>query len=84
MVLLPSADWVEFTPYEIGMAKYATFMNTKHFGSKFFMGVLAKQFDEYPLHFLMVSLSNTEITNNTARNVCSLALLFARKLLANY
>ncbi|XP_076821568.1 cytosolic phospholipase A2-like isoform X1 [Clavelina lepadiformis] len=46
-------DWVEFSPFEIGIAKYGTFMNTKHFGSKFFMGVLAKQFEESPLHFLM-------------------------------
>ncbi|CAB1317670.1 unnamed protein product, partial [Coregonus sp. 'balchen'] len=32
------ADWVEFTPYEIGMAKYGTFMSPGLFGSKFFMG----------------------------------------------
>jgi len=47
-------DWVEFTPFEIGMAKYATFMDTRYFGSKFFMGILAKTHDEFPLHFLMV------------------------------
>jgi len=39
------------------MPKYGSFMSTKHFGSKFFMGVLVKQFDESPLHFLMVSSS---------------------------
>uniref|UniRef100_H2Z676 Phospholipase A2 n=1 Tax=Ciona savignyi TaxID=51511 RepID=H2Z676_CIOSA len=46
-------DWVEFSPFEIGMAKYGTFMKSKYFGSKFFMGVLAKEYEEYPLHFLM-------------------------------
>lgn len=48
---------MEFTPYEIGMAKYGTFVRTCHFGSKFFMGVIAKEFEESPLHYLMVSIA---------------------------
>ncbi|KAL0966604.1 hypothetical protein UPYG_G00297320 [Umbra pygmaea] len=47
------ADWVEFTPYEIGMAKYGTFMPPDLFGSKFFMGSVVKRYEENPLHFLM-------------------------------
>ncbi|KAM8929999.1 cytosolic phospholipase A2 [Pelodytes ibericus] len=47
------ADWVEFTPYEIGMAKYGTFMPPDLFGSKFFMGTVIKKYEENPLHFLM-------------------------------
>ncbi|XP_043941255.1 cytosolic phospholipase A2 [Protopterus annectens] len=47
------ADWVEFHPYEIGMAKYGTFMSPDLFGSKFFMGTVVKQYEENPLHFLM-------------------------------
>ncbi|KAG9483379.1 cytosolic phospholipase A2 [Eleutherodactylus coqui] len=47
------ADWVEFTPYEIGMAKYGTFMSPELFGSKFYMGTVIKKYDEYPLNFLM-------------------------------
>ncbi|XP_029474070.1 cytosolic phospholipase A2 isoform X2 [Rhinatrema bivittatum] len=47
------ADWVEFSPYEIGMAKYGTFMAPDLFGSKFFMGTVVKKFEENPLHFLM-------------------------------
>ena len=27
-------EWVEFSPFEIGMAKYATFMKPNHFGSQ--------------------------------------------------
>ncbi|KAJ3600169.1 hypothetical protein NHX12_034119, partial [Muraenolepis orangiensis] len=47
------ADWVEFSPYEIGMAKYGTFMTPDLFGSKFFMGSVVKKYQENPLHFLM-------------------------------
>ncbi|MBN3293654.1 PA24A phospholipase, partial [Polypterus senegalus] len=47
------ADWVEFSPYEIGMAKYGTFMPPDLFGSKFFMGTVVKKYIENPLHFLM-------------------------------
>lgn len=46
-------DWVEFSPYEIGMAKYGTFMKPDLFGSKFFMGTVVKKYQENPLHFLM-------------------------------
>ncbi|BFZ06037.1 hypothetical protein BsWGS_09076 [Bradybaena similaris] len=45
-------EWVEFSPYEIGMPKYGTFMDAELFGSKFFMGKLVKQFEEQPLHYL--------------------------------
>ncbi|KAM9130200.1 cytosolic phospholipase A2 isoform 1-T4 [Pangshura tecta] len=47
------ADWVEFSPYEIGMAKYGTFMPPDLFGSKFFMGTVVKKHEENPLHFFM-------------------------------
>ncbi|XP_054709516.1 cytosolic phospholipase A2-like [Uloborus diversus] len=45
-------DWIEFTPYEIGISKYATFMKAEQFGSKFFKGHLMKEFPEFPLHYL--------------------------------
>lgn len=44
---------MEFSPYEIGMAKYGTFMAPELFGSKFFMGSVVKKYEENPLHFLM-------------------------------
>uniref|UniRef100_G3NWR3 Phospholipase A2 n=1 Tax=Gasterosteus aculeatus aculeatus TaxID=481459 RepID=G3NWR3_GASAC len=47
------ADWVEFSPYEIGMAKYGTFMTPDLFGSKFFLGTVVKKYEENPIHFLM-------------------------------
>lgn len=53
LILSEPADWVEFSPYEIGMAKYGTFMTPDLFGSKFFMGTAIKKYEENPLHFLM-------------------------------
>ncbi len=44
---------MEFSPYEIGMAKYGTFMTPDIFGSKFFRGNVVKKHEENPLHFLM-------------------------------
>lgn len=46
------SEWVEFSPYEVGMAKYGTFMDTSLLGSKFFMGSIVKKHQEPPLHFL--------------------------------
>lgn len=46
------SEWVEFTPYEIGMDKYGTFMKTELFGSKFFCGKLIEKFPESPLYYL--------------------------------
>lgn len=53
MLRFHPADWVEFSPFEIGMAKYGTFMTPDMFGSKFFMGTVVKKYKENPLHFLM-------------------------------
>lgn len=52
-MMIQTADWMEFSPYEIGMAKYGTFMTPDLFGSKFFMGTVIKKYEENPLHFLM-------------------------------
>ncbi|RXG53242.1 hypothetical protein Avbf_05301 [Armadillidium vulgare] len=46
------SEWIEFTPFEIGIAKYGTFMKPEYFGSKFLVGKLIKQFPELPLHYL--------------------------------
>ena len=43
---------MEFSPYDIGMPKYGTFMKPELFGCKFFMGQIVKRFPEPPLHFL--------------------------------
>lgn len=45
-------EWVEFTPFEIGVPKYGTFMKPENFGSEFFMGSIVQKFEEFPLHFL--------------------------------
>ncbi|XP_027207890.1 cytosolic phospholipase A2 isoform X2 [Penaeus vannamei] len=46
------SEWVEFSPYEIGIAKYGTFMKSEDFGNKFIVGKKIKHFEELPLHFL--------------------------------
>lgn len=46
-------DWVEFSLYEIGMVKYGIFMVFDLFGSKFFMGIVVKKYEENFLYFLM-------------------------------
>ncbi|KAJ7340267.1 Cytosolic phospholipase A2 [Desmophyllum pertusum] len=46
------AEWVEYTPYEIGLAKYGTFVKTEQFGNKFFCGKLVSSYKEPPIHFL--------------------------------
>ena len=47
-----SYNWAHFepwsSPFEIGMAKYGTFMKTEDFGSQFFMGAIVKpRFDSF-------------------------------------
>lgn len=75
------ADWVEFSPYEIGMAKYGTFMHPSLFGSKFFMGTVIKKYDENPLHFFMgvwgsafSILFNRVLGVSNANNKCSMTM----------
>uniref|UniRef100_A0A8D2MMX3 Phospholipase A2 n=1 Tax=Zonotrichia albicollis TaxID=44394 RepID=A0A8D2MMX3_ZONAL len=45
-------EWVEFTPYEIGLQKYGVFVHTEDFGSEFFMGRLMKKVPESRICFL--------------------------------
>ncbi|CAB4044590.1 cytosolic phospholipase A2-like, partial [Paramuricea clavata] len=44
--------WVEFTPFEYGMAKYGVFGKIEEFGGKFYKGQLVKKFEEPPLSYL--------------------------------
>uniref|UniRef100_A0A3Q2FRA0 Phospholipase A2 n=1 Tax=Cyprinodon variegatus TaxID=28743 RepID=A0A3Q2FRA0_CYPVA len=64
------ADWVEFSPYEIGMAKYGTFMTPDLFGSKFFMGSVVRKYEENPLHFLMGRLFQNWVVILNVSFVC--------------
>ncbi|XP_048163422.1 uncharacterized protein LOC125327678 [Corvus hawaiiensis] len=45
-------EWVEFTPYEVGLLKYGAFIRTEHFGSEFFMGRLLKKLPESRICYL--------------------------------
>lgn len=46
------AEWVEFTPHEVGIPKYGGFVRTADFGSEFYMGNLVRRHAELPLHYL--------------------------------
>ncbi|NWX13143.1 PA24E phospholipase, partial [Aegotheles bennettii] len=45
-------EWVEFTPYEVGLMKYGVFIRTENFGSEFFMGRLLKKLPESRICYL--------------------------------
>lgn len=45
-------EWLEFSPYEVGIAKYGTFMKSGVFGSKMYLGHVVKRYPEFPLHYL--------------------------------
>ncbi|XP_010131935.1 PREDICTED: cytosolic phospholipase A2 epsilon-like [Buceros rhinoceros silvestris] len=45
-------EWVEFTPYEVGLQKYGAFVRSEDFGSEFFMGRLMKKVPESRICFL--------------------------------
>ncbi|XP_028400819.1 cytosolic phospholipase A2-like [Dendronephthya gigantea] len=52
---LPAAEfneWVEFSPFEYGIAKYGVFGKTGEFGGKYYKGSLVKKYEEAPLHYL--------------------------------
>ncbi|NXG66737.1 PA24E phospholipase, partial [Hemiprocne comata] len=51
-------EWVEFTPYEVGILKYGAFVRSEDFGSEFFMGHLMKKIPESRICFLEGTWSN--------------------------
>uniref|UniRef100_A0A3B4AZE1 PLA2c domain-containing protein n=1 Tax=Periophthalmus magnuspinnatus TaxID=409849 RepID=A0A3B4AZE1_9GOBI len=49
----PENEWVEFTPFEVGMQKYGAFVKTENFDSEFFLGHLIKKLPEIRLSYLL-------------------------------
>ena len=47
------SEWVEFSPYEVGMQKYGAFSPTELFGSEFFMGRLRKRIPESRMCYML-------------------------------
>ncbi|XP_060118341.1 cytosolic phospholipase A2 epsilon-like [Heteronotia binoei] len=45
-------EWVEFTPYEVGVLKYGAYVRAEDFGSEFFMGHLMKKLPETRICYL--------------------------------
>lgn len=46
-------EWMEISPFEVHMPKYATSLKTEHFHSKFYKGLMTDKIEEPPLHYLM-------------------------------
>ncbi|XP_044291655.1 cytosolic phospholipase A2 epsilon-like [Varanus komodoensis] len=51
-------EWMEFTPFEVGLLKYGAYVGSEHFGSKFFMGRLMKKVPESQICFMKGMWSN--------------------------
>ncbi|NWT54647.1 PA24E phospholipase, partial [Erythrocercus mccallii] len=51
-------EWVEFTPYEVGLLKYGAFVRSEDFGSEFFMGRRMRKIPESHICFLEGTWSN--------------------------
>ena len=47
------SDYVEFTPFEVGMPKYGFSIPIELYGNKFYMGKVIEKFDEVPLSYLI-------------------------------
>lgn len=45
-------EWLEFTPYEVGLIKYGAYIRAEDFGSKFFMGRLMKKVPESEICYM--------------------------------
>lgn len=59
-------EWVEFTPFEVGLQKYGAFVRAEDFGSEYFLGHLMKKLPEIRLPFLMGVWSSVFSLNLTS------------------
>ncbi|CAG0919094.1 unnamed protein product [Notodromas monacha] len=60
-------EWVEFSPFEIGMPKYGVFLKTEDFGSKFYIGSIIKRYPEPPLTYLQGELHRKQVVLSQQR-----------------
>ncbi|KAM3853929.1 cytosolic phospholipase A2 epsilon-like isoform 1-T1 [Vipera latastei] len=51
-------EWMEFTPFEVGLLKYGAYIRAEDYGSKFFMGRVTKKIPESPICFMKGMWSN--------------------------
>ncbi|XP_020900756.1 cytosolic phospholipase A2 [Exaiptasia diaphana] len=45
-------DWLELSPFEVGMLRYGTYLTPENFGNKYFGGACVAEYPEAPLHFI--------------------------------
>uniref|UniRef100_A0A673BCE1 PLA2c domain-containing protein n=1 Tax=Sphaeramia orbicularis TaxID=375764 RepID=A0A673BCE1_9TELE len=60
-----TAEWCEFTPFEVGLHKYGAFVPTELFGSHYFLGRLVKKLPELRLPYLIGIWSSAFAVNLT-------------------
>ncbi|XP_042315961.1 cytosolic phospholipase A2 epsilon-like [Sceloporus undulatus] len=51
-------EWMEFTPFEVGLLKYGAYIDSEDFGSQFFMGRMMKKVPESEICFMKGVWSN--------------------------
>ncbi|XP_053142501.1 cytosolic phospholipase A2 epsilon-like isoform X2 [Hemicordylus capensis] len=51
-------EWMEFTPFEVGVLKYGAYIRSEDFGSKFFMGRRMKKIPESHICYMKGMWSN--------------------------
>ncbi|XP_034273676.1 cytosolic phospholipase A2 epsilon-like [Pantherophis guttatus] len=51
-------EWMEFTPFEVGLLKYGAYIRAEDYGSKFFMGRMMKKIPESQICFMKGLWSN--------------------------
>ncbi|KXJ14050.1 Cytosolic phospholipase A2 [Exaiptasia diaphana] len=55
-------DWLELSPFEVGMLRYGTYLTPENFGNKYFGGACVAEYPEAPLHFIQESKIRSSIT----------------------
>uniref|UniRef100_A0A8C5TWE6 Phospholipase A2 n=1 Tax=Malurus cyaneus samueli TaxID=2593467 RepID=A0A8C5TWE6_9PASS len=56
-------EWLEFTPYEVGLLKYGASIRAEHFGSEFFMGRLVKKLSETRICYMQENCAKLKISS---------------------
>uniref|UniRef100_A0A8C0GGW0 Phospholipase A2 n=1 Tax=Chelonoidis abingdonii TaxID=106734 RepID=A0A8C0GGW0_CHEAB len=69
-------EWMEFTPYEVGLLKYGAFIRAENFGSEFFMGRLMKKLPESRICFLEGDILPSTLTTRVVSPPDSLSTVF--------
>jgi hypothetical protein len=76
-------EWIEFSPYEIGLPKYGVSVKTEDFGSRFYIGSIIEKYPEPRLTYLQGGsfvyyfniISNRNVRIAMVPTVCTIELI---------